>query len=137
MKTQPKNVTPAVESPEVDTPANGVSMAGTALEFEVVKSVTRPVLRFGAQPEYVRIEGPMYKGEKIEKAKYDSVPTLLDVINLKTGEAMVMVCATVFVSEIERAYPDGSYVGRDFQIRKINTEGKKYAIWSITEIRLK
>jgi hypothetical protein len=133
MKEAPsKEVTPVTE-----TPLTELTTAGTAPVFEAVKAVTRPVLRFGAQPEYVRIEGPMYQGEKIEKAKYENVPTLLDVINLRTGEAMMMVCASVFISEMDRAYPDASYVGKDFQVRKINTDGKKYAIWSITEIRLK
>ena len=68
-----------------------VTSEGTPPAFEVVKSVTRPVLKFGISPEYIHIESPMRTGEKMEGAKIKELPTLMDVINLKTGEAHIIV----------------------------------------------
>jgi hypothetical protein len=110
---------------------------GNAPIFEAVKAVTRPVLSFGAQPEFIRIESLMRDGEVMEKSKYKSVPKLLDVINLRTGEPMLLICATVFILEMEKSYPKGDYVGKDFQVRKIKTPEKDYSLWAITEIKLK
>ena len=114
-----------------------VTSEGTPPAFEVVKAVTRPVLKFGISPEYIRIESPMRTGEKIEGAKFKELPTLLDVINLKTGEAQIIVCASVFRQELSKAYPDHGYVGKDFQVRMIKTPEKDYKLWGITEIRVK
>ena len=122
---------------EAAQPLNEVTSAGTAPSFAVVKAVTRPVLRFGTQPEYIRIESLMYEGEVMEKSKIKAIPTLLEVINLKTGEAMLMVCAEVFKQEILRNYPKDAYVGKDFQVRKIKVDGKDYALWAIAEIEVK
>lgn len=122
---------------EADQPLNELTSAGTAPVFAVVKAVTRPVLRFGVQPEYIRVESPMYQGDPMEKSKIKAIPTLLEVFNLKTGEAMLMVCAEVFKQEILRNYPKDAYVGKDFQIRKIKVDGKDYALWAIAEIEVK
>jgi hypothetical protein len=50
---------------------------------------------------------------------------------------MLLICATVFVLEMEKSYPNGDYVGKDFQVRKIKTPEKDYSLWAITEIKLK
>jgi len=114
-----------------------VNSAGTAPQFTVVKAVTRPVLKFGAAPEYILIESAMYQGEPMEKSKIKELPILMDVVDLKTGEAMLMICPTVFRQELSKAYPDHTYVGKTFQVRKIKTEDKDYSLWGITEIALK
>lgn len=124
---------PAVQEPELNT----VTPAGKAPAFEVLKAVTRPVFKFGAAPEYIRIESPMRTGEALSGAKIKELPTLLDVVNLRTGEAMIIVCATVFRKELSAAYPDHGYVGKDFQVRMIKTADKDYSLWAIAEIRVK
>ena len=113
-----------------------VTSEGIPPAFEVVKAVTRTVMKLGVAPEFIRIEGPIYLGEPMEKAKIKAVPHLLNVINLRTGEAALIVCATVFRNELEAEYPDNGYVGKDFKIRKIKTD-KDYSLWSIIEIKLK
>lgn len=122
---------------ERDEPLKEVTSAGTAPSFAVVKAVTRPVLKFGVSAEYVRFEGPMYEGEKLEKSKYDDPATLAEVVNLRTGEQMIMICYTVLITELAKHYPNDGYVGKDFEIRKVAADGKKYALWSIAEIQLK
>lgn len=104
--------------------------------FKVVKAVTRPVLKCGTSPEFIRVEGPIHRGEPMKGTKIAEAPYLMDIINLRTGEAALMICPTVFRNELEKGYPKESYVGKDFQIRKITTEGKAYSLWSITEIEL-
>ena len=131
-KSEATALTSAVQEGELNT----VDSRGQVPAFRMVKAVTRPVLKFGASPEYVRIESAMYKGEKLAKAKYDSVPTLMEVVNLRTGEAALIVVAKVLEQELNGAYPDQSYVGKDFQIRKIKTDDKNYALWSVAEIML-
>ena len=113
-----------------------VTSEGIPPAYEVVRAVTRTVMKLGATPEFIRIEGPIYLGEPMEKAKIKAVPHLLNVINLRTGEAALIVCATVFRNELEAEYPDNGYVGKDFKIRKIKTD-KDYSLWSIIEIKLK
>ena len=131
-KSEETALTSAVQEGELQT----VDSRGQVPAFRMVKAVTRPVLKFGVSPEYVRIESAMYKGEKLEKAKYESVPTLMEVVNLRTGEAALVIVAKVLEQELNGAYPDQSYVGKDFQIRKIKTDDKNYALWSVAEIVL-
>jgi len=83
------------------------------------------------------IESAMRQGEAMEKSKIKELPILMDVVDLKTGEAMLMICPTVFRQELSKAYPDHIYVGKAFQVRKIKTEDKAYSLWGITEIALK
>ena len=137
-KSTEANVVEVLPASKEATPAlNELTSAGTAPAFTVVKAVTRPVLRFGVQPEYIRIESPMYEGQVMPQSKIKDVPTLLEVINLKTGEAALMFCAQVFKQELSKSYPKDAYVGKDFQVRKIKAEGARYALWSITEIEVK
>ena len=124
------------QEPIAEVPLNEVTPAGTPPAFEVVKAVTRPVMKFGVSPEFIRVESPIYKGPVMEKAKFKTPPHLMEVINLRTGEPALVVCAMVFMSELEKAYPNNGYVGHDFQVRKIKTD-KDYALWSIIEIKLK
>ena len=109
-----------------------VTSEGTPPAFEVVKAVTRTVMKLGVTPEFIRIEGPIYLGEPTKKA----VPHLLNVINLRTGEPALIVCGTVFRTELEAEYPDSGYVGKDFKVRKIKTD-KNYSLWSIIEIKFR
>jgi hypothetical protein len=123
-----------VEVPQT-MPTESTESSAPAPVFRMKKAVTRPVLKFGASPEYVQAESAIYQGEPIPNAKIKELPSLLDVINLRTGEAMVIVCATVLRQELEAAYPGDSIIGKQFQIRKIKTS-KDYSLWSIAEIEV-
>ncbi len=62
---------------------------------------------------------------------------LMDVSNLETYEIQRVIVDTVFGNELRRAYPDGSYVGKYFQIKKYQPQaGKRYAIFGIDEVEL-
>ena len=116
--------------------ATETAPVGKVPTFKIKAAVTRPVLKFGVAPEYIHIESAMVLGEKMEGAKIKELPTLMDVINISTGESMLIVCATVFRQELHKAYPNDTYVNKDFMVRKIKTSAKNYAIWAITEIEL-
>ena len=124
----------------MEQPLNEVTSAGTAPSFRVVKAITRPLIRFGVSPEYVRFDGPIYQSAPLEHGtaaqKKMAPPFMADVVNLKTGEAGQIILPTVLHKELVEKYPDDSYVSKDFQLRKINIAGKDYSIWSITEIEL-
>ena len=134
-KLQPTEVTTAVETPLAE-----VTSAGVAPSFRVVKAVTRPLIRFGVSPEFVRFEGTIYQSAPLEHGtsaqKKMDPPFMADVVNLKTGEAAQIILPTVLHKELIEKYPEHSYVSKDFQLRKINVAGKDYSIWSITEIEL-
>jgi len=134
-KVQSTEVTPVVETPLVE-----VASAGVAPSFRVVKAVTRPLIRFGVSPEFVRFEGPVYQSARLEHGtpaqKKMEPPFMADVENLKTGEAGQIILPTVLHKELDEKYPEHSYVSKNFQLRKINIDGKSYSIWSITEIEL-
>jgi len=128
------------ETTVVETPLVQVTSAGTVPSFRAVKAVTRPLIRFGASPEFVRFEGAIYQAPPLAHGtasqKKMAAPFMADVVNLKTGEAAQIILPTVLHKELVEKYPEDSYVSKDFQLRKINVAGKDYSIWSITEIEL-
>lgn len=91
--------------------------------FKKIKSVTLPVLKLTeAQPRYVKIMQAMYEGRKMDDKKEPA--TLAECVDLETGENGLIIFATVLRTELNAAYPDGSYVGKCFEF--VN-EGKKKA----------
>jgi 5-methylcytosine-specific restriction endonuclease McrA len=62
---------------------------------------------------------------------------VMDVIDLETHETQRVIVDTVLGSELRRAYPDGSYVGKCFQIKKYQPQAeKRYATFGINEVEL-
>ena len=108
------------------------------------KLLTRPVLKMPeGVPRYVKIEHPMFIGKTIkEKSKGDSddkkqkePATILDVIDLSTGEQAQIVCNAVLKSVLAEEYPNDSYVGLCFSIEKQGrAPGKDYNPFHIEEI---
>ena len=95
-----------------------------AFQFKTKKLLTRPTISMkkeGAQC-FVKIERPRYistqpsreKPKEGEKPK--APPTLMDVINLETGELAHVVVAEMIRSTLESEYPDNAYVGKCFHI---------------------
>lgn len=110
----------------------------TRAGFRVKKAITLPVLKLTPGEErYLQFIGAMHigkdTGQSMNGKKMDPA-TVADVIDLQTGEAGVLICATVLQKEIRDAYPDDSYVGRGFAITVTKVPEKKYNLYSILEI---
>lgn len=132
-----RNVTPA---PTVE---NGVvSLHGKS--FKVAKIVTRTVLKqVNDIPFYVRLESAVYQGEEISAGRGGAAKMnpaeLINVENLETGELQLIIANTVLKSELDRAYPDSSYVNKCFAIvrkdgPKTRADREAYKVYSIIEI---
>jgi hypothetical protein len=111
-------------------------------QFRRKKLLTRPTLKFVlGQPIYVKIEGPMFIGRDIKtrgpaaEGKKKEPATVLNVIDLTTGEEAQIVCATIVKSTLSEEYPNDAYVGKSFELTKMaKEEGKDYNKYRIVEI---
>lgn len=131
----------ATALPVVETAA--AAPAAPAFEYEVVKHVTRELLKPDFDtPVFIKIESEMIhavEDEKSRKGKNSDMapPILMDVIELQTGAVSVMIVPAVLESELKDNYPENSYVNKCFRVQKIKLEGKKYSGWKIQEIAVK
>ena len=118
------------------------------LQFEVTKSVTRPVLKYDAdKPVYVTFQGPITKAKPLSKGRSQKdkdgnvieqePPYVADVLNLSTKTDSTLICNAVLKSSIEEEYGNESYVGKSFRIIKSKLEGRRYFNFDIAEIKLK
>ncbi len=120
------------------------------IKFKKIKAVTLRQLKLKMNVEYyIKFTGAMTLGKEIpEKATVDSktgevVPAakrepahIAFIVNLETGEPMMMVCPTVLRKELEEAYAGEGYVGKCFGFVQTKVEGKKYnlvEIWEVAE----
>lgn len=105
--------------------------------FKRVKTVTQQVLtlRAGAS-RFFYFRSPMYAGKKIDDSK--GAATLVDVVDMETGEYGVHVVSTIEKRELAETYPGDSYVNRGFEIAitrvKETAAGNKCNIVSISEV---
>lgn len=61
----------------------------------------------------------------------------MNATNLETYEIQRVIVDTVLGNELRREYPDGSYVGKCFQIKKHQPQvGKRYATFGIDEVEV-
>jgi hypothetical protein len=109
--------------------------------FAVAKYVAVPMLEvppgqsfvcqmFDAMRELPAIEG--------QKRKYKDSPHYASTIKAPNGEARLFTWNTVFRSEMEKSYPDESYVGKWFRITRLPIKrGKDYATFAIEELELR
>ncbi len=90
-------------------------------------------------PFFVQFESAVYTGEQLADSDM-AAAELAQIINLETGELRLLIVNTVLKSAIERNYPDESYVGKKFAIRrfpKLAGDGKvskRYKAYDIAEI---
>jgi hypothetical protein len=107
------------------------------------KLLTRPVLKMPeGVPRYVKIEAPMFIGKTIKEKskggddkKQKEPATILDVVDLTTGEQAQIVCNAVLKSVLAEEYPNDAYVGLCFSIEKQGrAPGKDYNPFHIEEI---
>lgn len=114
------------------------------MTFKVVKKkvLTRPVLKFVEnEAVYVKLVGQMHLGKDIKEKKADDEKknkepaTLIDCINLVTGEEAQIIASAVIKSVLEDNYPNHSYVGLCFEMtKKAKQPGKQYNPVHIEEI---
>lgn len=112
--------------------------------FRVVKHVTRPLLKITDNKQYyIMFENPLKQAEQVKNPKTGAdgnvvpPPFIIDVLNLEDGISMQMVANEVLKSELEKQYPDATYVGKYFEIVKnTRAEGKRYNTFGITELEL-
>jgi hypothetical protein len=118
------------------------------LQFEVVKHVTLPLIKLGIEPSFIRFDGPMYQSEKAtptrarsdgEEPKGDrkAPPILAEVTDMVHDIKGQMICNTVLETELKKKYKDDSYVGHIFRLVKTKLQGRDYATFEITEVKLK
>lgn len=128
-------------------PGVGKSVALPGGDFEVAAHVTRSVLpQIPDEPFYIEFQTPFVASKmNPEFSKYrdkktgePSLPDVAEVVNLATGEYQILIGNTVLQSEITKAYPDETYVGRCFAVLQTKSEiDKRYRVYKIVEIRRK
>jgi len=116
----------------------------TALSnFRVVRHVTRPLLKLvDNTPTYVLIDEAMKQAEPIKGRTQKGVdgnplppPFIVAVTDLSDGSQKQMVCNEVLKSELDKQYPNDTYVGKYFElIKNTKAEGKRYNTFGITEL---
>lgn len=119
-----------------------------ARQFKRKRSITLTTLKFVVdQPLFVKITGKLHEGKtrvgRNGEVKKDSdgnprkPPTLIEIVDLTTGEQCQLIAAEVIKSELAEAYPNDGYVGRGFEMcKQKRKEGKQYDPYSIIEIEL-
>jgi len=129
-------------------------MTNETLQFEVLKNVTREffVVPEDGTPLYLKFESPFAVDASIEtrtrRSKNDpegdkkkEPMKVADVVNLQNGEVGRLIGSSVIISEMEKSYPDSTYVNKDFQYiqgqKKKGAGGNTYLTLKIVEIKLK
>jgi hypothetical protein len=138
----------------VTTESNAVapaSMSGSltdqllaSLGAKLVKQVTRTVLQqkdgvpFAVHFESAAIESEVTQETKGGKPKM-APARVCDVVDIADGSKKILIMNTVLEGELSRAYPELSYVGKQFLLRShfpVGSDGKakNYKVYEIIEI---
>lgn len=126
---------------------NSTATAATEA-FEVVKHVTLPLIKFGADPLFLRFDGKIHKAKETGKGrsaknedgttKVMEPPMLAEVTDMVTKRKGQIIVNEVLKSELNDGYPNESYVGRIFRVAKLPIQGgKRYATFELTEVKAK
>jgi hypothetical protein len=105
--------------------------------YAVKKQITRTVLQqVDGVPFCVEFESVAKEQPPVQNPKWDSPFVACDVVNLETGELNLLCMNKVLFSELDRAFPDGGYVGRKFAIvrAKAKDTDKRYRTYRILEL---
>lgn len=104
------------------------------------KNVTLPILKkIDNEPFYVKISGAIFQGKPIKQngETPKNPANLVPVINLDTGEEMLVVINKVLGSIFEENYPDNEYISKCFEIEQYQVENKEYKSFKVVEISAK
>lgn len=108
---------------------------------KIKRNITLPLIKpVIDQPVYIKVTGPMFEGKKIEgtgdKAKMEPA-TLLNCVNLETGEDAQIIVPAVLKGIFEDEYDGDAYVGKGFAVTKHpKASGKRYHPFSVAELEL-
>lgn len=123
-----------------------------AMQFEVVRRLTVPFLIIpeDGTAKYLKFETAIEPdqttfSERVRKAKpnTDGTPqstkpmNIAKVVDMQTGEEFRLVAHEVLENTLNEGYPDKSYAGKMFEIKKTKRAGKRYFSFDVTEIKLK
>jgi hypothetical protein len=132
----------------------------TAPKFAIKKHVTLPLLKLNDSgvPIYAFFTGAIFKAKvnEVEAKKYvkdlavweasdktepaptvPNPPELAHVIDMETGEVAQIIVNAILKTELVDTYPNGTYVGKGFEIKKFKpTGGKRYAMIQIAEVEV-
>lgn len=114
----------------------------TKPKFKVKGHVTLPLLKMAAEKTYfLRIDTKIVQSEPARNNKGELVdtskepPFVCKVTELESGEVAQIICPAVMTSELNKHYPDDTYVGKMFSVcRHEKAAGKNYATFSIAEV---
>lgn len=109
---------------------------------KVKKLLTVPLLKLAVgEPRYIKVTAAMFIGKEIKSSRANATPsnrepaTLVNAINLETGEECQVICSAVVKGNFEDKYPDNSYVGKCFALTKLErAAGKEYNGFKMEEI---
>lgn len=108
--------------------------------LKVERQVTRDVLRqVDGEAFAVEFEAPFVIGIPIKGAKMDPAHTA-NVINLETGECVVLIGNEVLRNELDKVYPDNGFVGKLFAIVRYqgspkDGQDRRYKNYRILELK--
>jgi len=118
------------------TPAPKVS------KFKTKKLLTRALMKLvKGEPRYLLCEKPIYLGkempEKDPTKKPKDAAHILECLDLETGEEMQFLVPAVVQGVFKDTYPNESYVGKGFEITKMERQpGKGYDPYRVAEIEI-
>lgn len=105
-----------------------------------IRQVTIPVFKWQpGQSVYGQITQAIKQGRELRAAASGPkmAPAHVTVIRGVRGQLRTLICGEVLKSELQDAYPEHSYVGRWFALKKIAPDegrDKRYATYQIIEI---
>lgn len=110
--------------------------------FAVAKYVSIPMLEvppgqafIACMVDKVRVLPPLMDENGNPRARKIKGDHFASTIKSSNGQARLFTWNTVFRSEMEKAYPNDSYLGKWFQITRLPVKaGKDYATFSIVEL---
>ena len=119
--------------------AKKTAPATSGKTYKTVKTLTVPLLKLQVEvPAHIKILDKMFigKAQKPAPGKTSMEPaTLVNVVDLDTGEARQMILNEALKSILNEAYANDKYVGRAFRVIKHEkVEGKKYFGFTVEEI---
>lgn len=93
--------------------------------FKTKKVVVKQLFKMKPGVEYYfKLTGPMHIGRQIDDQK--EAATLMDVIDLPTGELGQIICPKLIRDALNEGYTNNSYVGKAFAIELMKVPEKRY-----------
>lgn len=115
----------------------GLGVAGAKLmiggrEITVARQVTIPTLRQEDMALFaVRFEEPIHIGEELKNSRGGGAKmapaNIAKVTNLATGILNILICNTVLQAELDRVFPNATYVGKYLAFQRYENPNAKVA----------